>query len=109
VRRRFADFSLFPAALRDLAVIVDDGVAAAEVQKQLAKLARAAAGTAFGVEGVAVFDVYRGPGVPEGKKSLAFSLTFRASDRTLTDDEVNAAFQRLQEELARTTTYQIRK
>jgi phenylalanyl-tRNA synthetase beta chain len=109
VRRRFADFSLFPAALRDLALIVDDGVAAAEVQKQLAKLARAAAGNAFGVEGVAVFDVYRGPGVPEGKKSLAFSLTFRASDRTLTDDEVNAAFQRLQDELTRTTPYQIRK
>ena len=61
------------------------------------------------LESVAVFDVYRGAGVPEGKKSLAFSLTFRASDRTLTDDEVNLAFQRLQDELVRTSPYQIRK
>ena len=34
-----------------------------------------------------LFDVYSGPQVPEGKKSLAFALTFRAKDRTLTDDE----------------------
>ena len=91
------------------ALVVDDATAAADVQKQLAKVARAASGNAFALESVAVFDVYRGAGVPEGKKSLAFSLTFRASDRTLTDDEVNLAFQRLQDELVRTSPYQIRK
>ena len=108
-RRRYSDFSLFPAALRDLAVVVDTATPSDEVRKQLTKLARAAVGNAFAVESVAVFDVYQGAGLPEGKKSLAFALTFRAADRTLTDDEVNAAFNKIQDEFVKTTSYQIRK
>ncbi len=108
-RRRFSEFGLFPAALRDLALVVDAATQAAEVQKALAKAARAAVGNAFAVEKVGVFDVYTGTGLPEGKKSLAFNLVFRAPDRTLTDDEVNTAFQKLQDEIARTSGWQIRK
>jgi phenylalanyl-tRNA synthetase beta chain len=107
--RRFSDFSLFPAALRDLALVVDATTPSAEVQKTLAKLARAAAGNTFALETVSAFDVYTGPGVPEGKKSLAFSLVFRSAERTLTDDEVNTVFQKVQDEVAKTTTWQIRK
>ena len=72
-------------------------------------MARASAGSAFAVESVAVFDVYRGTGLPEGKKSLAFSLVFRSSGRTLTDDEVNGVFQKIQEDLVKSTGWQIRK
>jgi phenylalanyl-tRNA synthetase beta chain len=108
-RRRFSEFSLMPAALRDLALVVDAGTPGAEVQKTLARTARAAAGNAFAVESVTVFDLYQGKGLPEGKKSLAFSLVFRAADRTLTDDEVNVVFQKIQDELTKSTTYQIRK
>jgi phenylalanyl-tRNA synthetase beta chain len=107
--RRFQPFGLYPAALRDLALIVDESNSAAEVQKSLTKLARAAVGQAFGLESVTVFDVYRGKGLPEGKKSLAFSLTFRAPDRTLTDHELNAFFKKIQDELVKTTAFQIRK
>ena len=107
--RRFSEFGLFPAALRDLALVVDEATPAAEVQKSLAKIARAAAGNALAVESVTVFDLYRGTGLPEGKKSLAFSFVFRAADRTLTDDEVNGVFQKIQDELTKTTGYQIRK
>ncbi|HUR58669.1 MAG TPA: phenylalanine--tRNA ligase subunit beta [Opitutaceae bacterium] len=99
-RRRFADFGLFPAAWRDLALVVDATAPAADVQKALAKAARAAVGNAFAVEQVAVFDLYQGKGLPEGKKSLAFNLVFRAPDRTLTDDEVNAAFTKIQKDIA---------
>ncbi len=108
-RRRYSDFSLFPAALRDLALVVDQATAAAEVQKTLAKIARAAVGNAFVMESVSAFDVYQGKGLPEGKKSLAFSLVFRSAERTLTDDEVNAAFTKIQDELLKTTAWQIRK
>ena len=108
-RGRFADFSLFPTALRDLALVVEESVPAADVQEVVAKAARAAAGSTFAVERTAVFDVYRGAGLPPGKKSLAFSLAFRSAGRTLTDDEVNAAFQRLQDDIVRTTGWQIRK
>jgi phenylalanyl-tRNA synthetase beta chain len=61
------------------------------------------------VENVKVFDVYEGTGLPDGKKSLAFNLTFRATDRTLTDEEVNPVFQKIQDELTATTGYGIRK
>jgi len=48
---------------------------------------------------VTVFDVYQGKGLPEGTKSLAFSLVFRAPDRTLTDDEVNTVFTKIQQSI----------
>lgn len=108
-RRRFSEFSLFPAALRDLALLVDTATSSTEVQKALAKSARAAVGNAFALEGVSVFDVYQGAGLPEGKKSLAFSLVFRSAERTLTDDEVNAVFTKLQDDLVQATGWQIRK
>lgn len=108
-RRRFSDFGLFPAALRDLALVVPNSTSAVEVQKALAKAARAAVGNAFALESVGVFDVYAGAGLPEGKKSLAFNLVFRSSERTLTDDEVNAVFQRIQDELTKAGAYQVRK
>ncbi len=108
-RRRYSDFSLFPTALRDLALVVDGNTHADEVRKTLAKIARAAIGNAFALENVAVFDLYQGKGLPEGKKSLAFSLVFRAPDRTLTDDEVNVVFTKIQDELLKTTAYLIRK
>ncbi|MDO8545082.1 MAG: phenylalanine--tRNA ligase subunit beta [Opitutaceae bacterium] len=98
-RRRYSDFSLFPAAWRDLALVVDTAMPAADVEKTLAKVARAATGNAFSVEAVSVFDVYQGKGLPDGKKSLAFNLVFRSSERTLTDDEVNAAFTKIQRDI----------
>ena len=108
-RRRYADFSLMPAALRDLALVVDAAVPAGEVRTVLAKIARTAVGSAFGLESLEVFDVYHGTGLPEGKKSLAFSLVFRSSTRTLTDDEVNAACQKIQDEIGKSTAWSVRK
>jgi phenylalanyl-tRNA synthetase beta chain len=108
-RKRYADFSLQPAALRDLALVVPLATVASEVQKALAKAARAAVGNAFSFESVTVFDVYQGKGLPEGTKSLAFSLVFRASDRTLTDDEVNTAFNKIQTDVVQSTGFSIRK
>lgn len=99
--RRYQPFSLFPAALRDLALVVDAARHAGEVQALLLQAARAATnGAPFAVESVAVFDVYSGPGLPEGKKSLAFALSFRSAERTLTDDEVNTAFAKIQQAVA---------
>lgn len=108
-RRRYQPLPQFPAALRDLALVVEEATPAGEVQKALAKIARGAVGKAFGLEAVQVFDVYQGQGLPEGKKSLAFSLGFRAPERTLTDAEVNAVFTQIQDEISATTPYVIRK
>jgi phenylalanyl-tRNA synthetase beta chain len=98
--RRFQNFSLYPAALRDIALVVDADRHADDVRKQLTKVARQAAGSAFVVESVDVFDVYQGAGLPEAKKSIAFALSFRSSERTLTEAEVNTAFTKIQQDIA---------
>ena len=75
----------FPASTRDIAVLVDDAVPAASMQAAVEK----AAGKLL--ESVKLFDVYKGKGIPEGKKSVAYSLSLRAPDRTLTDEECDKA------------------
>ena len=76
--------STFPMAQSDVAVVVDEAVPSADVGKAL----RVGAGEHL--ESLTLFDVYRGDQVGEGRKSLAYRLTFRAPDRTLTTDEVSA-------------------
>jgi phenylalanyl-tRNA synthetase beta chain len=76
--------SRYPSTDIDLAFVVDDGVAAAAVESTL----RRAAGPLL--EAIHLFDTYRGPGVPDGHRSLAYRLRFCALDRTLTDEEVAA-------------------
>ena len=78
----------FPASTRDIAVIVEDSVPVAALEDAIRRSAGAI------LENVTLFDVYRGSQVPEGKKSVAYSLIMRAADRTLTDDECDAAQQR---------------
>ena len=75
----------FPAVARDLAFIVDATVPAEKLLQEIR-----GADTSRLLEHVALFDVYRGAPVPEGKKSVAFGLSLRASDRTLTDTEADA-------------------
>jgi phenylalanyl-tRNA synthetase beta chain len=81
----FEDVTTFPAARRDIAVVVPADVAAADV------VAAVRAGGGELLRGVEVFDLYEGEQLGEGKKSLALALEFRAADRTLTDEEVEAA------------------
>ena len=79
------------------------------IAREACSAAQAPAAAAFVLESLELFDVYRGQGLPEGRKSLAFSFAFRAADRTLTDSEVNAVLQRIQEGIAAGTPYQVRK
>jgi phenylalanyl-tRNA synthetase beta chain len=82
--------SPYPVATQDVALVVAASVPAAEVE---AALSAGAAGAGDGslLEEVALFDVYTGEQAGEGNKSLAYTLRFRAPDRTLTDEEVTAA------------------
>jgi len=107
-RVRARELSLYPAALRDIALVVDRSARAEDVRRDVARAAAAAAAGQFTVEGVEVFDVYEGKGLAEGKKGLALSLVFRSPSRTLTDDEVNAVLKGTVGELARTTPHQLR-
>jgi phenylalanyl-tRNA synthetase beta chain len=82
--------SPYPVATQDVALIVPDTVPAADVQAALTS-GVAAAGTGLLLEDVRLFDVYTGGQVGAGNKSLAYTLRFRAPDRTLTAEEAGAA------------------
>jgi len=74
----------FPAVTRDIAVVCDTGVTVAALEQCIARGAKGL------LREVQLFDIYTGAPIPEGKKSVAFSLTLRADDRTLTDTEADA-------------------
>ena len=71
----------YPSVTRDLALVCDEAVTVADAENVIT----ASAGKLL--RGVKLFDIYRGIGVPEGKKSMAFSMELRADDRTLTDTD----------------------
>ena len=90
----------YPTVSRDLSILCDESVTVAEAEAVIT----ASAGRLL--RGVKLFDIYRGTGVPEGKKSLAFSMELRADDRTLTDTDsegvVNKVLASLGEKLGAT-------
>jgi phenylalanyl-tRNA synthetase beta chain len=89
---RYRPIPRFPAVLRDLAVVVDDRVPAADVLAAVREEPL--------VDGATLFDVYRGAPIPDGKKSLALAIAYRAPDRTLTDAEADAAHASIVKRLA---------
>ena len=90
----FSDVPRYPAVERDLAIVVAEDVTA----ERLGQAISSAGGKLL--DSVRLFDVYRGAGVAKGKKSMAFELDYRAADRTLTAEEVDAAHERLVQKVA---------
>ena len=74
---------------RDIAVVVDEAVGAGAMLEAI----RAAAGKLL--EDARLFDIYRGEKLGARRKSVAYAITLRAPDRTLTDDEINAAMEKV--------------
>ena len=86
----------YPSVTRDLAVVCDEAVTVAQVENVITS----AAGKLL--RNIRLFDIYRGTGVPEGKKSMAFSLELRADDRTLTDADSEQVVSKILEALKTT-------
>jgi phenylalanyl-tRNA synthetase beta chain len=101
-RYAYSPVPRFPAALRDVAVVVPEDVTAERVLAEVRT-----AGEAL-LRDVRLFDLYRGPSIPAGTKSLAFALTYQADDRTLTDKEVDKAHKKIEDRLAHVLKAQIR-
>lgn len=99
----FQTLSQYPPVLRDLAIIVDEEVAWASIEKCIA-----AANTSF-LKDTNFFDVYRGKQISAGKKSIAFNLCFQASDRTLKSEEVDVAQHMILDSLYKTLGAELRK
>jgi phenylalanyl-tRNA synthetase beta chain len=81
--RQFTQLPKYPAAVRDIAIVVREDLENADIEDKI----REAAGAVL--EELEPFDVYKGQQVPAGMKSIAYSLAFRMPDRTFKDDEVN--------------------
>jgi phenylalanyl-tRNA synthetase beta chain len=85
----------FPAVERDIAVVVAETVAAADVEDSIRRHGGAL------LRSVVLFDIYRGAPLADGEKSLAYRLTFQSPERTLIDDEIDTAMSSLSRGLAR--------
>lgn len=94
-RKRFSELSRYPFVERDLAILVDANISDDKIL-QLIK----GADIPF-LEDVKVFDMYKGKGIPVGKKSLAYSIKYSSYERTLTDDEINEAHLKVVKSLER--------
>jgi phenylalanyl-tRNA synthetase beta chain len=101
--KQFRELPKFPAIVRDMALVVDEPVQHGDILVAIERQRNK------NLESVQLFDIFRGSSIPSGKKSLAYSLTFRAADRTLTDNEVNAAHEQLKRQLQQIVPCEIRE
>ncbi len=93
----------YPAVSRDVAIVVDQSVSHADIQRVI----RGAAVPEL--TGVDLFDIFAGGGVGEGKKSLAYSLTYRSFERTLTDEDANQYHEAIKDALKKELGVDIRE
>ena len=92
-KMKFKEISKFPTISKDLAILIDKNISADEIAKGIKKVAGSL------LTNTEVFDVYEGKNIPEGKRSIAYSLSFGANDRTLTDEEINNIMNKVIESL----------
>ena len=98
----FKPIPKYPAAERDIAMLVDKSVPVADIEKVMKK-----AGGAI-LEDIKLFDVYEGKQIPDGKKSVAYSILFRDNTRSLTNEEVNTVFDKILKKLEKELSAQLR-
>lgn len=80
---RYRPLPKYPAMVRDIAIIVDEDILFGDIKNIVLEHGKDL------VESVEIFDIYKGDQIPAGKKSIAFSITYRSYERTLTDEEIN--------------------
>ena len=102
-KMKYKEISKYPSVNKDLALVVDKNITSKEIEMNIKK-----AGGSL-LTNIKVFDVYEGIGIPEGKKSVAYALTFEKSDRTLTDEEINNAMDKIIELVEKKMNATLRK
>jgi phenylalanyl-tRNA synthetase beta chain len=88
-RTRYVALPLYPAIERDMALVIPEALASADIENSVKSVGGPL------LESVEPFDLYRGKGIPEGTRSVAYRLRFRAADRTLTDADADSAMKRI--------------
>ncbi|NLC07612.1 MAG: phenylalanine--tRNA ligase subunit beta [Syntrophomonadaceae bacterium] len=100
--KSYSPLSRYPSVQRDLALIIPESLPAAKVETKIWESGQPL------LHQVTLFDVYQGKPIPEGYRSLAYSLIYQASDRTLTDEEVNERHQLVRDTLSREMGVELR-
>jgi phenylalanyl-tRNA synthetase beta chain len=101
--KAFKKLPAFPAIERDIALIADDETECGTIISTIEK-----AGVKT-LESVKVFDVYKGKGVEDGKKSVAFRLTLRHAEKTLNDEDADKAIEKILKKLSAELNIELRK
>lgn len=99
---KYKQLPKYPAVTRDIAMLLDDSINVYEIEKIIKKCSGNI------LEGYKLFDVYKGAQIPQGKKSVAYSVAFRAEDRTLTDEEITEVFNKILSKLEKELGAQLR-
>ena len=97
-KMKYKEISKYPTVKKDISIVVDKNITSNEIAVAIKKSAGSL------LQNTEVFDVYTGKGIEEGKKSLAYSLTFGTNDKTLTDEEINKVLEKIIERLSKIGT-----
>ena len=81
--RKYTELPRYPSIVRDIAIVVDEDITVGDIEEVINSNGREL------IESIELFDIYRGNQIDSGKKSLAFSIRYRSSEKTLKDEEVN--------------------
>ncbi len=101
--KKYTEVPKFPAVERDIAIIVDENVEVGKIEKVITKKAKKI------LENAKLFDIFRNEKIGENKKSVAYSLSFRDKNKTLSDDEVNQTMENIISELEKEFNAELRK
>lgn len=102
-KMKYKEISKFPTVNKDLAIVVDKNIKSQEIQTLIKKSAGSL------LSEIKVFDVYAGENVGKNKVSIAYSLTFMAKDKTLTDEEINPIIEKIVTDLGKKIGAELRK
>ncbi len=102
-KMKYKEISKYPSVKKDLSMVLKNEITSEQIEKQIKKSAGSL------LIGIKLFDIYTGSNIEQGKKSMAYSLEFSASDRTLTDEEINKVLEQIIQDLEKTLGAELRK
>ena len=100
---KYKEISKYPSVKKDLSMVVKNDITNETIEKQIKKSAGSL------LTNAKVFDIYTGSNIEEGNKSMAYSLEFSTSDRTLTDEEINKLLEKIILDLEKNLNAELRK
>lgn len=101
--KKYKEIPKYPSVSFDLSLVIDEHMLAQDIEK----IIKSKSGNIL--ERIEIFDVYKGPQIPEGKKSISFNIIFRDKSKTLTDKDINEVIKKILEDLKNKLEVEIRK